>query len=329
MALMTGNRSTLLLRKRPLDLVVCIDRSESMGYGRRQSKLGVAKQLSTEVVRSLFPVDRVAVVTFDNVSEVILPLTPISQVETIEATIDKVSERGNTCLVRGIRASRDAFDLRSTRNKNIIVLSDGRTNLSFDGSGGFEGSTSLEKEVKEACIDFQSLGISPIAIAIGTDAFIMPLKVITDTAKGQLIPNTPVNVQGLFEAIRTSTGSLRLPITMPVVEKKGLEVHGIPSELPAGQPTWSLESHAEHVAIVSDGIASSYSTVEGAFVSNPSNQRFAKVALASVEDDTFEAYRKRRAKTTEKVRSGRAILLDKSYRLELELSDEERVDLKM
>jgi len=329
MSLMTSIGPTSVLSGKHLDLVICIDRSESMGYGRRQSKLSKAKHLTTELVTNLSSEDRVAVVTFDSTAEIYFPLAPISHLKTFETSLEQISERGNTCLVRGIRASRDAFDLKAMRARCIIILSDGRANLSFDGYGGFEGSVSLEKELKEASIDFKSLGISAIAIAIGTDAFIMPLKAITDTAKGHLIFNDPGNIQGLVKAIRSDTTSFPLFIKTQILEKRNMEVAFIPSELPAGQPTWSLESLTEHVAIVSGEIASTYSTVGEALVSNPSNQRLAKVALLSIEDDALKSYRERLPKTTMRVRSGEVILLDKSYRLELELDKDDAVDLKI
>lgn len=328
MSLMTSVRSNPVLSSKPLDLVICIDRSESMGYGREQSKLAMAKHLTGEIVKSLSADDGVALVTFDNTANISLPLTSISQLKNFEATLTSISERGNTCLTSGLKTSREAFG-SATRTKRAIILSDGRANLSFDGSGGFEGSTSLELELKEDSINLERIGVKAIAVAIGTDAFTMPLKVIADATKGRLILHRLENIQELVTAIRSDTISLPLPIKSPLLEKNEMEVASFPSELPAGQPTWSLESLYEHVAVVSEEIASTYSTIGEALIYNPSNQRFAKTALMSIENDILKNYRERLPKTTKRVRSGEVILLDKSYRLELELEKDSLIDLKI
>lgn len=327
MALMTGARQNLTPKAKALDLVICVDRSRSMGYGHKQTKLNEAKHLAFELTRSLSPDDRVAIVTFDSIANIHLPLTAVSQLKNFEATLDQISERGNTCLIRGLKASREAFNLEAARNRRLIILSDGRTNLPFGGHGGFEGSASLERELKEEYTSLEQAGIETIAIAIGTDAFIMPLKTITDAMRGRLILDGLGNIQRLAGAIHSDAMSLPLAVKTPLLEKRGLEVAAMPSEFPTGPTTWSLESLNEHVAVVSEEIASACPTI-GVLVSNPSNQRFARVALASIEDDTLKSYHEHLPKTAEKVRSGETILLDKSYRLELELDKDDVVDLK-
>jgi len=103
--------------------------------------------------------------------------------------------------------------------------------------------------------------------------------------------------------------SFPLSLKTPVLEKKGLEVAAIPSELPAGQPAWSLESLDEHVAVVSNELASTYATVGEVVVSNPLNGRFARVALFSIEAEVLKSYRERLSKTAGRVRSGKLFSL--------------------
>ena len=325
MSLMTSTRPPITSYAKPLDIVFCIDRSESMGYGFEKAKLSEAKHLTLELVKCLSSGDRVAIVAFDNVASIYLPLTPISELKNFDATIEHISERGNTCLVSGIKASKEAFDLEK-RIKRIIILSDGRVNLSFDGNGGFEGSTSAEKELTEACIEFERLGINVVAIALGADAFIMPLKVITNATEGCLILDVLRDFSQLIMTLRSGTMQIPLSFKQPLLERR-LEFASIPSELPAGQPTWSLESLNIHVAVVAEEMSSSYASARQAVVSNPTNQRFARVSLISIEDDIFKGYRERLPKTTGRVRSSDVILLDKSYRLELELDKDTVVDL--
>lgn len=326
---MTSARSRLASSGGHLDVVICLDRSGSMGYGHEQSKLSEAKRLTMELARELLPDDRVGVVSFDSIAGVAVPLTLVSELRNLEASIAKISERGNTCLAEGVKAAAEAFDLKAANTKRLIMLSDGRANLSLDGSGGFEGSTSLERELRETCIPLKLMGICVVAATLGTDAFTMPLKALTDATRGNLILDGRENAARLVEALRSEAMSLTVSIKPPTLERRGLEVAGFPSELPAGQPTWTLESVNEHVAIVSEEAAAKYASAASAVVSNPANQRFAKVALLSIESEALKSYRERLPKTTAKIRSGETILLDKSYRSELELEKEDVVDLKI
>ena len=80
---------------------------------------------------------------------------------------------------------------------------------------------------------------------------------------------------------------------------------------------------------MSEDTATAYASATDAIIPNPANQRFAKVALMSVENEALKGYRERLPKTTSRVKSGEIILLDKSYRLELELKKEDVIDLKI
>lgn len=71
---LTVKESKLTSDAGPLDLVICLDRSGSMGYGRGEMKLNEAKHLTASLVKNLPAEDRVAVVTFDSTAHIHLPL---------------------------------------------------------------------------------------------------------------------------------------------------------------------------------------------------------------------------------------------------------------
>lgn len=327
MSLMANVKSNLSPSSSPLDLVICIDRSGSMGYGNGQSKLDEAKSVTSDIVKVLSDVDRVALVTFDSVANVNLPLTPILQLRSFETILHPISERGNTCLAGCLKASEEALK-SANATKRVIILSDGRANLSFDGSGGFEGSTSLELELKDESIKLKEVKAKVIAVAVGTDAFIMPLKTISDATNGRLVLHRLENIPELVTAVRSETMLFPIHLKSPRMKNK-MEVASFPNELPAGQPTWSLESIYQHFTIVSEEIKSTSPTTGEAIVYNPSNQRFAKIALMSIENEALNNYRERLPKTTQRVRFGEVILLDKSYRLELEVEKDSVIDLEI
>jgi len=109
-----------------LDLVICFDRSGSMSYGRKKAKLSESKQLFAELVESLLPEDKIAIVAFDSIANVVFPLTDVSELRNLEAFLGRISERGNTCLSEGVKMSVEAFDLKAASARCIIILSDGR-----------------------------------------------------------------------------------------------------------------------------------------------------------------------------------------------------------
>ena len=89
-------------------------------------------------------------------------------------------------------------------------------------------------------------------------------------------------------------------------------VHSLLVELPSAQPTWTKESEFMHVAVVSLNFFNIYRGNRRAFLINQDKEREARTALISIESDKIAGYKKRSPKIAEKVKTGKAILLDRT-----------------
>ena len=121
------------LERAPIDAVIVIDRSGSMaGQPLEQVKTAVAS-----LFRQLGPDDRIAVVTFDDAVEVILPLDR-HEVAAASAVIGRIRSGGSTNLsggwLEGLRLL--TTDPRPGAVRRIITLTDGHAN---------QGITSVEE----------------------------------------------------------------------------------------------------------------------------------------------------------------------------------------
>ena len=193
--------------------------------------------------------------------------------------------------------------LETKAEGTVVLLTDGRANLSLDKMEGFEGSLDLEKELIEITTKAQQRNITVHTIAVGEDAFTNTLRAVAETAEGKYW------IAEDYHGLQTP------PIEKKKIsEKWSLKVHTAPAELPSAQPTWTKESQFLHVAVVSETLFETYKRRRRAFLINPENGREARTALVSVRFKDLTGYRKRRPKTAAAVNSGEAILLDKSYR---------------
>jgi Ca-activated chloride channel family protein len=113
-------------QRQPVAIAIVIDRSGSMAGHKLQAACAAAQQL----LRQLSARDRVAVISFDNAVETVVPLGPPSA-EAI-ARIEALRPGGSTALVDGWRAGlealRDGQGLEQ-HHKRLLLLTDGQANV--------------------------------------------------------------------------------------------------------------------------------------------------------------------------------------------------------
>ncbi len=294
-------------------LVLCLDISESMAYGE-PSKLSQAINAANKALQSLGRDVLTALVTFDATAEVWLDLQP-SNHEKIADALVQIEPRGVTCIAAGLVESGN-FTKKSGHEGEVLLLTDGRANLSQNRTGGFEGSLMLEEELVGISRLASQRDITIHTVAVGEDAFTHTLSTLSGNAKG-----------GYWLAEDFQGFTPQPPKSLSILETRELQFYGVPVELPSAQPTWTKESQLMHVAVVSQGLYEAYRINHRAFIVNPSNGREARTALISVESDLLADYRQRRPKTAEKVRTEVAILIDRSYRDYLAMAEEAEVKL--
>lgn len=113
-----------------IDVSIAIDASSSMTYTmnqeRTKKKIDIAKETAKRIVGQLNSEDRVAITYFGLQSSVYLPLTVKSEIT--KETIDKIKSikcRGSTYYYNGLKGAYDQLEKSTSRNKRIILLTDG------------------------------------------------------------------------------------------------------------------------------------------------------------------------------------------------------------
>lgn len=111
--------------RQPLNLALVIDRSNSM----RGIRMENVKLAAMDLVEYLEPTDRLAVVTFSDRAEVLIPSTLASNKRDLRSAITALIADGGTEIYQGLLAGIEEVRKHSEGHKvnHVILLTDGRT----------------------------------------------------------------------------------------------------------------------------------------------------------------------------------------------------------
>lgn len=139
----------------PLNLALVIDRSGSMSG----QPLRMAQEAAMTAVRQMGPGDRLSVVVFDDVAEVVVPSQLVTQPDALCSAIAGIETRGMTNLHAGwlTGATQVAEHLKPGALNRVVILSDGQTNA---------GVTRVD-EIAQQVRGLNERGISTTAIGLG------------------------------------------------------------------------------------------------------------------------------------------------------------------
>ena len=143
--------------RRRLNLSVVLDRSGSM----QGAKIERAREAARYCVEQLLPADRLGVVIFDDVVEVLIPSGPVEDKQGLKRLIAGVGARGSTALheawVRGGMQVSEHLDEGAVNR--VLLITDGLANV---------GLTSTDEIVSQAKGLFER-GVGTSTIGIGED----------------------------------------------------------------------------------------------------------------------------------------------------------------
>ncbi|WP_094584965.1 VWA domain-containing protein [Synechococcus sp. BO 8801] len=146
------------LRERPpLNLALVIDRSGSMSG----TKLSYARKAARFLAGELTGRDRLAIVSFDDEMNVVVPSRPVADPQPFIAAINTIHSGGCTALFDGWRAgaTQVAEHLDPGAMNRVLLLSDGQAN---------EGLTNQE-QIAAKVAGLTQRGISTSAFGLGDD----------------------------------------------------------------------------------------------------------------------------------------------------------------
>ncbi|MCT0206446.1 VWA domain-containing protein [Synechococcus sp. CS-1332] len=141
----------------PLNLALVIDRSGSMSG----TKLSFARKAARFLAGELTGRDRLAIVSFDDEVNMVVPSMPVTDPQPFIAAINTIHSGGCTALFDGWRAgaTQVAEHLDPGAMNRVLLLSDGQAN---------EGLTNLE-QIAAKVAGLTQRGISTSAFGLGDD----------------------------------------------------------------------------------------------------------------------------------------------------------------
>jgi Ca-activated chloride channel family protein len=135
----------------PLNFCLVLDRSGSM----QGAKLAAMKDATKRVIDTLTPQDVVAIVLFDDQTEVLLPATLAADKDAIKAQIDRIEEAGGTAMSGGMQAGKAELQRHQApdRISAMLLLTDGQT------WGDEDQCRTLARELGQAGVRITALGL--------------------------------------------------------------------------------------------------------------------------------------------------------------------------
>lgn len=155
----------------PLNLCLVLDHSGSMA-GR---PLATVKEAAIALVKSLNPRDCLSVITFNHKAQVLIANQPVSDIEKIIRTIQKLESSGGTAIDEGMKLGiKESAEGKQDRVSQIFLLTDGENE-----HGDNERCLKLAKVASDYNITVNSLGF-------GSHWNQDILEAIADSANGSL-----------------------------------------------------------------------------------------------------------------------------------------------
>lgn len=145
-----------------LGMVLVIDRSGSMDGGNYGiSKMEMAKEACIRSLNTFMPGDRIGVIAFDDKAEWAVPFQSVQDnIVDIRMGIANIQPGGGTSILPGLNAAYDVLHDADTKQKHIILLTDGEAEKT-----GYDGIIERMSE--------SGITLSTVAVGTGSDVSLL------------------------------------------------------------------------------------------------------------------------------------------------------------
>jgi Ca-activated chloride channel family protein len=206
----------------PLNLALVIDRSGSMDG----SKLSNARKAARFLAGELTARDRLAIVTFDDEVNVLVPSQPVRDPLTFIGAINTIAAGGCTALFDGwlAGATQVAQQLDPTALNRVLLLSDGQANEGLTDAGAIAAKVE----------GLTQRGISTSAFGLGSGFDEDLMGAIASAGDGTLAPiESPKQLADLYASeLQGLASTIGRKVSLGVRTKHGAELVDVLNDLP-------------------------------------------------------------------------------------------------
>ncbi|WP_172820812.1 VWA domain-containing protein [Cyanobium sp. NIES-981] len=208
--------------RRPLNLALVIDRSGSMSG----TKLSHARKAARFLAGQLTAADRLAIVSFDDEVQVVMPSRPAGDPQPFIAAINTIRSGGCTALHDGwlAGAQQVAEQLEPAAINRVLLLSDGQANQGLTHRG----------QIAEQVAGLSQRGISTSAFGLGS-GFDEDLMGAMAAAGGGTLAHieSPAQLADLYASeLRGLAGTVGRQVSLGIRAKHGARVADVLNDLP-------------------------------------------------------------------------------------------------
>lgn len=236
-----GGAATSPLLRQPTDFVVVLDRSGSMGG----DKIVHAREAVLGLIDRLQDGDRFSLVIYDNVSELLIPLTVATADARLrfKSRVAEIVPRGGTALSHGLDS---ALELLAERRRNhpsrLVLISDGLANEGDTSREGLLGRATKSADIGTPLTsigvgeDFDEALMGSLADAgSGNYYFLQDTQALAQVFAGELGATRETVAEAVEIEIELAPGCELLDAAGYQVERRGRRLTFRPGSLFAGQ----------------------------------------------------------------------------------------------